>query len=109
LAWKAKRVDDGAAAYATLTGSKELGGFLVLAALERCSAPLHVHLGEPYGEGELIMTLAGELYDTKDNSEERVVLTPGITIAHAGGSKHEPYAPNFWFGLYRQNRGSRAL
>ncbi len=109
LAWKPfKTADGGALAFVKLNGTTSNGDFLVLAAIEKASAPPHEHLGDSDNEGELILTFAGELHDVSDDGAV-VVLRPGDILRHAGGTTHAPCAPNFWFGIYRQKLGSRQI
>lgn len=93
----------GKTAFAITSGNRETGELHVLAVLENAQVPGHEHIaGGPYGE--LILTIAGELYDMSDEGRH-VYLKPGDVLIHAGGTSHMPHA-TFWFGYYHQPRGS---
>lgn len=109
LKWQVQhREDGGVVAFVKLHGGREEHDFLILTALERARTMPHEHLGNPGDEGELIMSLAGELYDVTDDGKE-TILRPGDKLRHAAGSRHAPFAPVFWLGLYRQKIGNRIV
>ncbi len=112
--WKVQDAEDGGKmAFAVISGNKATGEIHVLAALEDAAAPRHEHLeGGPYGE--LILGIAGQLWDEADDGQS-VFLNSGDILIHGGGTIHAPRPAQrsmrnrFWFGYYHQPRGFRLI
>lgn len=90
---------EGRIAFAVLDRDRATGRQWVMVALERAAARPHRHTG-----GEMIITLAGQLHDVSD-SGTRTVLEQGSVAMHGPGSTHQPFALNWWWGVYYQPLG----
>ena len=68
LKWKVHPSPDGTGqtAYAIVSGNKDTKECWIMAVIEKCAAPKHQH--NPGGiYGEMILTIAGELHDIRDD------------------------------------------
>jgi len=83
-----------------------------LAAMERCLAPAHLHVGQPGKFGEVTVTLGGELVERLyQGGERRSQREPNISldVRWDAGSIHQPLTETIWFGVYLQPGGSKLL
>ena len=71
------------------------------------TSPDHVHNRSPHADyGEKYWTLAGALCDVTDDGRS-IVHRPGhLPLAHRPGTRHQPYVPECWIGVFYQPAGS---
>ncbi len=102
----------GRMAFALLARNADTGQVIVLAAMENCVAPPHLHKsGGSYGE--CTFTFAGNLGDFSWTNGKRIVEKVSIGVLPPllweGNTFHQPFADTFWLGLYDQPRGMKLL
>lgn len=111
LSWKDLPTPDGGKmAIGVMSHNKLTGDLLFMFAMERCTSPLHEHLGNgvPYLEYNIL--IGGEMHDL-DDSGKRVIMRAGDTLKHVGGAGrvHAPVTPTFCWGISHQPAGSRLI
>lgn len=83
---------------------------LMLAAMEKCHAPAHLHIGLAAGFGKITMTLAGDLVENLGRG--RFFHSQGnnavnVAFVCENESCHQPFTHTFWLGIYLQFGGMK--
>src|SRR3989344_4728447 len=93
----------GQMSYLPLSYDKTTRAAVVLAAMQVCWAPAHLHVGSPTGPGEVTVSLAGLLIERVCGGGGMAVAVVGAGLSSCArwgpGTIHQPAAPGFWCGV----------